>query len=109
LNQKWKIVYVDQAPKLPTKGMNKEFGFHIDRPFVMISQLPAHRFLECLGASALKISDPVNPPKKAQQFAFDQKSKTIRSIQWTNRYMSIQSNGAASPAIMSPTLSSRWW
>jgi hypothetical protein len=40
LNQKWKIVYVDQAPKVSTKGMNKYFGFYINRPFIMISQLP---------------------------------------------------------------------
>jgi hypothetical protein len=108
LNQKWKVVYVDQAPKGPTKGMNKEFGFYIERPFVMISQLPAHRFLETVSATHVKITDPVNPPKKAQQFVFDQKSKTIRSNQWA-RYLAIQGDGAGSPAIVTPTLTSRWW
>jgi hypothetical protein len=39
-NQRWKIIYVDKAQKLRTKGFNKEFGFHINRPFYIRSRMP---------------------------------------------------------------------
>jgi hypothetical protein len=39
-NQRWKIVYLDKADKLRTKGFNKEFGFHINRPFYLRSRMP---------------------------------------------------------------------
>jgi len=50
-NQRWKIVYVDQAQKLRTKGFNKEFGFHINRPFYLRSRMPMQRIAECHGAN----------------------------------------------------------
>jgi hypothetical protein len=39
-DQKWKIVYIDQAKPLRTKGFNKEFGLHINRPFYIRSRMP---------------------------------------------------------------------
>ena len=51
VNQRWKIVYVDQADKIRTKGFNKEFGFHINRPFYLRSRLPMKRVAECHGAN----------------------------------------------------------
>jgi hypothetical protein len=47
-NQRWKIVYVDSV-KLETKGLNEEFGFHINRPFYLVSQLPFNRVAEMHG------------------------------------------------------------
>jgi hypothetical protein len=38
-NQRWKIVYVDQSDKIRSKGFNKEFGFHINRPFYIRSRM----------------------------------------------------------------------
>jgi diphthamide synthase (EF-2-diphthine--ammonia ligase) len=37
LNQKWKVIYMDKAAKTETKGLNEEFGFHINRPFYLVS------------------------------------------------------------------------
>jgi len=51
LNQKWKIIYLDQAAKTATKGLNKDFGFHINRPFYIRSRLPMKRIIECIGAN----------------------------------------------------------
>jgi hypothetical protein len=48
-NQRWRIVYVDEAPKPSTKGMNKEFGFYINRPFYIVSKLPMRRVLDIQG------------------------------------------------------------
>jgi hypothetical protein len=39
-NQRWKIIYLDKAEAIRTKGFNKEFGFHINRPFYIRSRMP---------------------------------------------------------------------
>jgi len=31
--------------------MNKDFGFHINRPFYIRSRLPMKRIIECIGAN----------------------------------------------------------
>jgi hypothetical protein len=50
-NQRWKVVYQDQSDKIATKGMDKEFGFEINRPFYIISNMPMRRVAECVGAN----------------------------------------------------------
>jgi hypothetical protein len=39
-NQRWNIVYVDEAAKIESKGISKEFGWHINRPFYIRSKMP---------------------------------------------------------------------
>jgi hypothetical protein len=51
VNQRWKIIYLDKAAKIRTKGFNKEFGFHINRPFYIRSRMPMQRIAECHGAN----------------------------------------------------------
>lgn len=36
-NQKWRIVYLDEMEKTRTKGINKDYGFEINRPFYFVS------------------------------------------------------------------------
>jgi len=50
-HQKWNVLYVDQAEKDRTKGLNKEYGLHINRPFYLRSRLPMKRIAECHGAN----------------------------------------------------------
>jgi hypothetical protein len=50
-NQRWKIIYLDKADAIRTKGFNKEFGFHINRPFYLRSRMPMQRVAECHGAN----------------------------------------------------------
>jgi hypothetical protein len=50
-HQEWQIRYLDEADKIATKGLNKDFGFHINRPFYIISKLPFERVVECYGAN----------------------------------------------------------
>jgi hypothetical protein len=38
--QKWTVIYLDKAKATETKGLNEEFGFHINRPFYIRSRLP---------------------------------------------------------------------
>lgn len=44
-NQRWKVVYTDKSTK-QTKGLDKDFGFEINRPFYIQSRLPTNRVLE---------------------------------------------------------------
>jgi hypothetical protein len=45
----------------------------------------------------------------AQQYFFDCTSKTIRSQQWKNYAMEIQSNGGSTNLRMTSGITSRWW
>jgi hypothetical protein len=87
-NQRWKIVFVKDAPKEPTEGLHKDFGFHINRPFYIVSRLWFRRVVECHGANNLQLNR-YNKGKIGQQFFFDIKSKTIRSQLWKNYAMEI--------------------
>jgi hypothetical protein len=42
-NQKWKVIYLDKAEAIRSKGFNKDFGFHINRPFYIRSRMPMKR------------------------------------------------------------------
>jgi len=49
---------------------------------------------------------------KAQQWYFDEKSKTIRNNNWKNYALEIQSNGHSVSSInikTTTTINSRWW
>jgi hypothetical protein len=76
-NQMWNVIYLDQN-KIETKGLNEEFGFYINRPFHMVSRLPLKRVIESIGANNMVIKR-YTKGRLAQQFWFDEKSKTIRS------------------------------
>jgi hypothetical protein len=52
-SQRWKIIYLDKAAKTETKGLNEEFGFHINRPFYLVSEMPFNRVIEMLGGTNL--------------------------------------------------------
>jgi hypothetical protein len=46
LNQQWDIVYVDEAKPEPKKGeMSPQWGFVVERPFYIVSQMKANRYL----------------------------------------------------------------
>jgi hypothetical protein len=90
------------------KGYNEEFGFHCDRPFYLRSRLPFKRVAECHGANNIWLRRwRKNTP--AQQYFFDCASKTIRSQQWKNYAMEIQSNGGSANLRMTSGINSRWW
>jgi hypothetical protein len=50
-NQQWFVSYLDMTKGPQTKGVNKDFGFHINRPFYLVSKLPFNRVAECHGAN----------------------------------------------------------
>jgi hypothetical protein len=107
-NQQWNVVYLDKAKPEPTKGLNKEFGMHINRPFYLVSRLPMRRVAEMVGASNIVLKRWTKN-RAAQQFWFDQKTKTIRSNQWKNYIIEIQSNGKSNNLRATASINSRWW
>jgi hypothetical protein len=91
-NQRWNVIYVDKAKPVPTKGYSDDFGFHINRPFYIVSRLPLKRVVQCHGATHVRLNRYIKN-RKDQQYYFDSVSKTIRSNNWKNYAMEIQSNG----------------
>jgi len=87
--------------------MSKEYGFMINTPFYFRSRLPMRRVVECHGASRLVLRKWVKN-RIAQQFYFDNVSKTIKSQQWKGNSMEIQTQGRGSTLYMTTT-NSRWW
>jgi len=77
-NQRWKVLYLDKKGKTETKGLNEEFGFHIKRPFYLVSELPFNRVAESIGANNITLKRWRNNVR-AQQWYFDEVTKTIRS------------------------------
>jgi hypothetical protein len=66
------------------------------------------RVIETIGANNMVIKRYVKG-RTAQQFYFDGVSKTIRSQQWKNYAIEIQSNGGSSNVRVTSGINSRWW
>jgi hypothetical protein len=107
-NQKWKVVYLDEAEKTQEKGLEEEFGFHINRPFYFSSRLPMKRVAECVGASDVRLRRYISG-RKEQQWWFNGVSKTIHSNHWKNYVMEIPGNGGQNSLRMTSNINSRWW
>ena len=107
-NQRWNVVYLDTDKGPQKKGLNKESGFHCNRPFYMVSRLPMKRVAQCHGANNIALNRYVKG-RNYQQFTFNCGDKTIRSNHWKNYAMEIQSNGGSSNIRMTSGINSRWW
>jgi hypothetical protein len=66
------------------------------------------RVIEGIGANNMVIKRYVKG-RVAQQFYFDQVSKTVRSQQWKNYAVEIQSNGGSTNVRLTSGITSRWW
>jgi len=89
--QKWRVVYVDEYEKEPTKGqMNKKFGLIVERDFYVVSALPDQRYLDLINNSKFVIK--TRNGRKTQVWYFHQKSLTIRT-RYNNQSWDIKSSG----------------
>jgi len=100
-------LYLDKKAKTETKGLNEEFGFHINRPFYLVSELPFNRVAEMLGGTQMVLKRWRNNTRQ-QQFFFDEVSKTVRNNYWKNYCLSIRSNGNSND-LRTEGINSRWW
>lgn len=103
--QKWKVVYVDQAVSDQSKGLNKAFGFFVNRPFYISSLLPMRRVVSVRGSNLV-----INPRQKSnrQHFFFDSKTKTLKSVAYKGKSISIQSEGRSNNLRLDKT-NARWF
>jgi hypothetical protein len=89
------------------KGLNKKFGFHIMRPFYFRSRLPWKRVIECVSNAYPRLKKYAKG-RKAQQWVFNNKNKTVEGWYWKNRAIEITSNGKSQTLRMN-TPNARWW
>jgi len=52
-SQRWTVVYSDKAKAIETKGVSEDFGFHIGRPFYIITKMASGRAIEVVGGRNL--------------------------------------------------------
>lgn len=70
--------------------MNKDWGFKIDTPFYVISNLPDGRYLDILGNNmVIKRRNGFD----SQKWFFDQKTRTIKSVRTPSKSWDIQNAG----------------
>jgi len=91
VHQRWKIVYVDEYEKEPTKGqLNKKFGLYVERDFYVVSSLNSKRYLDLINNRNMVIKTPNG--RKTQVWYFHQQSLTIRT-RYNNQSWDIKSAG----------------
>ena len=77
LNQQWDIIYADEYPDEPKKGeLNKKFGLYVERPFYIVSELGANRYLDLINNKDFVIK--TRNGRNTQEWFFDQKTLTIK-------------------------------
>lgn len=106
LNQRWKILYLDEKKEEPTKGLDEDSGLYRNRPFYITSRLPDHRVLTVSGKN-LSITKRTNG-NQAQLFYFDHLTRTVKSQQYKGRSIAIQSKGRHQNLQVWDT-NARWW
>ena len=71
INQQWDIMYVDEQKPEPTKGqMSPKWGFIVERPFYIVSELKSNRHLTQLSSDRFAIIKTPNG-NNSQKFYFD--------------------------------------
>lgn len=104
--QEWDIIYVDEMPAALKIGEeNKDWGFKINSPFYVVSKKARGYFLDLLGNNmVMKTRNGMT----SQQWYFDQKTRTIKSVRTPSKSWDIQSSGKASNLNVYST-NSGWW
>jgi hypothetical protein len=106
VHQRWRVIYVDEYEKEPTKGqLNKKFGLYVERDFFIVSQLPDNRYLDLINNRNMVIKIPNG--RRTQRWYFHQQSLTIRT-RYNNQSFDINGNGGRSEMRIWST-NSNWW
>jgi hypothetical protein len=107
--QRWNIVYLDGKDKTRTEGLNKEVGMQIGKPFYLRSKMMFGRVVSYNGSNPYLRLQRHRKGDLGQQFFFDEKSRTIKSMKVKTRGLSIVSRGRGRRAYMHQKVASRWW
>jgi hypothetical protein len=106
-DQRWTINYVDEIPRDPIKGeLSTEYGFIVEEPFYLVTQLPSRRHLQYVDDMAtLRIKLPNGQIR--QEFIFHGVSKTLQPYKM-NKAIAIKSSGGAQPIGVEGVNSKAW-
>jgi hypothetical protein len=69
--QQWSIVYADTVKSEATKGLNAKYGMHVNRPFVLISELGIGRYAYYHPNTYMYLHNIPATPNTRFQFYFD--------------------------------------
>ena len=106
LNQQWDVIYADEYPDEPKKGeLNKKFGLYVERPFYIVSELGANRYLDLINNKDFVIK--TRNGRNTQEWFFDQKTLTIKT-QYNKKSWDIISSGKTNKMQVYST-NSNWW
>jgi len=84
--------------------LNEDFGFQINRPFYIITKMPSRRVAEAVRGGGNVVLKTLRKGAKPQQFQFDQKRKTIVSMNWPNISLEIRGHN-----LRMGVTNARWW
>jgi len=91
IHQRWRIVYVDEYEKEPTKGqLNKKFGLYVERDFYIVTAMDSKRYLDLINNRNMVIK--TQNGRKTQTWYFHQQSLTIRT-RYNNQSWDIKNAG----------------
>jgi hypothetical protein len=106
LNQQWDVVYADEWKGEPKKGeYNEDFGFYVERPFYIVTQLPSRRYLSVINNRQITIKTPHG--QNTQTWWFDQRTLTVKT-KLNNQSFDIASSGRSKNFQIWST-NSNWW
>lgn len=92
LNQQFDIMYVDEQKPPPKKGdMSNYWGFIIERPFYIISELPKHRHLTVIPSMRHAVIKTPNGNRN-QKFYFEWATRSIKRVQDTRYSLMARNN-----------------
>lgn len=91
LNQRWKILYLDEKKEEPTKGIDKDAGLYRNRPFYITSKMGGKRVITLKGNNLVMQSKGQN--NEGQLWYFDHLTRTIKSQQFKGKSIDISNSG----------------
>lgn len=91
LYQQWEVVYADELVIEYTKGqLNPDFGLFVEREFSVLTKLRSNRYMDVINNSVvIKTRNGYD----SQKWYFDQKTKTVKSVQHKNKSWNIHNQG----------------
>lgn len=106
LNQRWKIVYLDEIKPEPASGLDKEAGLYRNRPFLITSKMGGKRVVTIKGNDLIMQSKDDN--NEGQLWYYDHLTRTIKSQQFKGKSIDISNAGKGQNLIVWKT-SGKWW
>jgi hypothetical protein len=89
--------------------LNEEFGFYINRPFYIVSELPFNRVAHMHRLGYVWHKRWTKLYALQEQWWFDETTKTVRNNKWKNFCLAIRNKGTSNDLMTVSSITSRWW